>query len=293
MRARIAGPLVVAVALMAGTAIAAPDRTVELSSSTTQHAWDGEAVQATNFSLAPVVAFDPNACSKESDSYCEQILLNVRSGAPVKLDATLTGFTDPSADFDLYIYKSDASGKVGEEVDGGSGTGGTFGEDEIWTAEEVEPGYYLLVVVHFYNPEASYKGLAKVTGATAVAGGTTPPPGTTAPPPGGTTPPPSGGGFATLPFKAPGTIGSAKKAKKKKSISFKATAQADISNLVVGLLNRNKKVIATAKVASFPKGTATIRLKVRKLKKGSYTLASQGTVNGQTLKTAQAVKIKK
>ena len=276
-------------------AFAAPDKTVPLNAASPEFKWDGVQGQYSHFSLSPIVPHDPNNCSQNADSFCEQYLLDIRSDTPVGLDASLTEFSDPTADFDLYVYKSDASGKPGEEVDCGDGTGGSAGADEVCAATELPAGYYLLTAVHFFNPNATYKGMAKITGASG--GGATPPPSTGTPPPGtGTppsTPPPSSGGFATLPFKAAGSLGSAKKAKKKKAFTFKATAEADISNLVVALLDKKKKAVGSAKVALFKKGSGTIKLKVKKPKKGTYTLAAQGTVDGKELKTSQVVKVKK
>lgn len=297
--------LVLSIALLtamaaSAVALAAPDKTVQLSAASPEFKWDGVKGNYSYFYLSPVSPYDPNKCSQQSNSYCEQYLIDIRSDTPVKLDATLTEFSNPTADFDLYVYKSDASGKPGEAVKCGNGTGGGFGEDEICVAEELPAGHYLVIAVHFYNPNATYKGLVKITGAT---GDAPAPPasGDPAPPSGGDpgsgdpAPPASGdgGGFTTLPFKAAGTLGSAKKAKKKKAFAFKATSEADISNLVVALLDKKKKVVGRATVGEFKKGSRTLKLKVRKPRAGKYTLASQGVVDGRELKTAQAVKIKK
>ena len=124
--------------------------------------------------------------------------------------------------------------------------------------------------------------------------GATPAPTTTPPSSGGGTP--SGGGsqqtFTELPFRVQPSLGSAKKAAKKKKLTFKAAANADITNLVVQL-KKGSKVVGSGKAATFKQGSGTFTLKVKKLKKGAYTLVSSGTVGGKTLKTTQKVSVKK
>ena len=293
--------VVTAALLTAGTAIGAPDKTLTLSAATPEHSWDGEQGQYTN------LQYSEDTCSKDAATYCEIFLLDIRSDTPVTLDASLTDFSSPIADFDLRIYMSDSTGAFGDQLDSpefapddpaAPGWGGPPGVDEFYHVEGVAPGYYLLVVSHFFNPNATYKGNVKVTGATG--GGTTPPP---PPDGGGTTPPPTGGGdtgspapapeAGPLPFKVPSTLGSAKKVKKKKALTFKATASEAIDNLRVSLVDSKKKVVARTSVASFPKGSKTLKLKVRRLKAGRYSLVSEGDVNGQHRVQSQAVRIKK
>lgn len=300
---RIKSPLLAAAAsAFAATAVATaaptPDQTVTLSSATTEFNWDG--AQGQHFDTSYEVA----DCSKDADNYCEIFLLDVRSGGPVTLDASLTEFSNPLADFDLRVYKPDEEGTApGEQVDSpdftmnptGPSWGGPNGVDEFFHAENLPPGKYWLVAHHFINPDASYKGNVKVTGATPVAGTTPPPSGGATPPSGGgnTPAPPPGSGPAALPLKLPASLGSARKASRRKSLSFKATAGQDITNLTITLLNSKKKAVAKTRIASFPKGSKTVKLKVRKLKAGSYQLAAEGTVNGQRQGIVRAVKIRK
>lgn len=135
-------------------------------------------------------------------------------------------------------------------------------------------------------------------------GGSTPPP--TGDTGSGSTPPPSGGGGApapvtpagpgeSLPLKAASTLGSAKKGKKKKSLTFKVTAGKPITNLRLALKPPKGGVaIGSATIASLKAGTSKVKLKVsKKLKKGKYALISSGTVDGKTLSASQAVKVKK
>ncbi len=313
----IAACAAIAALALPAAASAAPDRTTTLSSGTAQFAWDGP--EATG-SYDVTGTYDVANCSKDPATYCDTTLVHVVSGGPVTLDTSIGDYSNPLADFDLYVYKSNANGTAVEddqisESGAPSSAGLPNGFEESSSIAELEPGYYLVVVVYYETlGAASYKGTVAVTGATPAAGGSGG--GSTEPPPsggggggGGSTPPPttnpspgSGSALTTLPFKAASTVGSAKKAKKKRSLSFKATADQDISTLVVQLLTgkpgAKQKVVGTYKVAAFAKGTRSIKLKLsksvaKKLKKGKYTLASRGTVNGQNLQATQAVTVKK
>jgi hypothetical protein len=293
-------------------ALAAPDRTATLSSSSAAYAWDGP--EGTG-SYDPTGTYDVANCSKDAASYCDGTLVQIVSGGPVTIDAAIGDYSNPLADFDLYIYKSNAAGTATQDdlisqsgVPSNAGLPNSF--EESASVADVEPGYYLVNVVYYETlGAASYKGNVSVTGATPAAGGSTPPPssgggggGGSTPPP-STTPPASGGStLTTLPFKAASTIGSAKKAKKARSLSFSATADQDISGLVVQLLTgkpgAKQKVVGTFKAATFAKGTRKIKVKLsksvaKKLKKGKYTLAARGSVNGQALQATQAVTVKK
>ena len=131
-------------------------------------------------------------------------------------------------------------------------------------------------------------------------GGTTPPPTGGG---GGTTPPPTGGGGGTTPppatsgpleLKVPKSLGSAKKAKKKKKLSFKVTAPDAITNLKIAIKPKKGPAVAQATIKSLPGGTSTIKLKVtKKLKKGKYLFAAQGEVNGAVRSMTAKVTVKK
>lgn len=138
-------------------------------------------------------------------------------------------------------------------------------------------------------------------GTTPPVGGTTPPPtgGGTTPPPSSSTPPAGGGGGAstpsTLPVRFANSIGSAKKAKKKKKLKFAATADQPITNLKLTLKKLGGKgaTLATGKAASLKAGTTKVSIKLKKkLKKGVYTLLATGTVNGKKLSVGQRVGVK-
>ena len=134
----------------------------------------------------------------------------------------------------------------------------------------------------------------KVVECPADGGTTTTPTTTTAPSDGPPPPTPQSGAPATLPFKAASTLGSARKAKKTKSLKFKVTAAKAISSLRLALKPKRGPAVGTASIASLKQGTSTIKLKTtKKLKKGTYTLSAVGTVDGHVAGTAQKVKVKK
>jgi hypothetical protein len=283
--------------VLPGTALAAPDRTATLSAASASFAWAPPAATGQYLTLSPVLTFDPAACSKEEDTYCDQTLVNFQAapGSTAKLQVDIDGYDIPN-DFDLFLYKSDASGMLGEEVtpSGDSSVGNPSGDPETLIVDELEPGYYLVVVQYFYVDNATFNGVAKVTGA--VPGGSAPPAGGGTTPSGGSTTPPASQP-SSLPFKAAASIGSAKRARKSRSFSFKVTADAAISNLKVRLVIPKGPTIGTATVASLPQGTRTLKLKLssryaRKLKRGRYQLVATGVVDGRTLSVSQSVTVK-
>ena len=102
-------------------------------------------------------------------------------------------------------------------------------------------------------------------------------------------------GPTTLPFKASSTLGTARKAKKGKTLRLKVTAGKPISGLRVAVKKFGGKspAWAQATVANLKQGTSTIKVKVKKsLKKGKYTLQAQGVVDGQASSVTQTVRVK-
>ena len=123
-------------------------------------------------------------------------------------------------------------------------------------------------------------------------GTTTPPPPTTGTTGGGTTTNPAPAG--PLPFKAASSLGSAKKAKKKRFLSFKVTASKPITNLKLVLRRGAGLPVGKASIKSLKQGTTRIKLKVsKKIKPGKYGLAARGTVDGRLANVVQTVKVKK
>jgi len=297
LRSRILIAALAAASLAApATAAAEPDRTATLSADAAEFTFDGTSASGTHVYESNLLPFDPEFCSKTPDSYCDITHFEIKSGGPVGLRVSLDEFTTPVSDFDLYVYKSDAAGAVGTEVDN---SGNIPGEAEEVIVSGAAPGYYLAVVPYFFVPGGGFKGTIAVTDATPV--GEAPP---AEPPPGGDpapAPPPPGGGDpapsppaapAALPFKAAKSIGSARKARKSKRLAFRVSAGEAISGLTVQL-RKGSKVLGTARLASLPKGSRTLKLRVKRLKAGSYTLVATGSVGGAQQTATQKVRVKK
>ena len=225
-------------------------------------------------------------CGKLPINYCEDTLIqaDVPAAAGAKLKITLDGFgatlpPEPAAvfdDFDVFIFTSDATGKVGDFV----GTGGEgAGVAEVVTLEKAS-GYYLVRAVYYAVLEAGYNGTAELIGAPKPAVVLTPP-GTT-PPPAQQQPPPPGqpqpqpqpgqpgqqppmqtgptGKPTTLPASGPLRIefavdkGKRKTARKRGmrarlrcSVQCKATAVAKVSKKVARQLKLGKKAFKIGK----------------------------------------------
>jgi hypothetical protein len=96
-----------------------------------------------------------------------------------------------------------------------------------------------------------------------------------------------------LPFKAAGSLGSAKKAARKRLISVRVSSTQTITNLFVQL-KKGSKVIGTGRLSTLNgNGTLKLALRSKKLKAGKYLLAATGSVDGQSLTAGQTVRIAK
>jgi hypothetical protein len=307
LRVALLGALAVLCAAAVAIAAAPPDRTTTLNSATAETTWTGPEASG---SYDPLGDYSVENCSKEAESYCDNTLLKIESGGPVTLDVDIADYSNPESDFDLRVYKSDATGKATDDDEvtvsrypenpfGVGSTGLPNGFEEGTTIEDLDPGYYLVVVTYYSVDGGTYTGTAKVTGATPAPSGEASPTPTASSTPSSSPAPQQAAApsRSTLPFKAATTVGSAKKASKTRKLAFSATAEDTITGLTVQLF-KGKTIYGTAKVATFAKGTRTVKLKLskraaKKLKKGGYTLGSRGTVNGQALQAIQGVKIKK
>jgi len=107
--------------------------------------------------------------------------------------------------------------------------------------------------------------------------------------------PGTSGSSATLSFRAPLVIGSARTATRRHSLSFKIDAQQDVTNLRLRLVHVNGKghALASGHVAK-ASGLTRVKLAVKaRLKAGVYLLTASGTVNGQKLRGAQKVRLRR
>jgi len=162
----LVGVIAAALATSSAPALAAPaiDRSTTLTASAPSFAWDGQEATA----AAPqqsAVSYDPANCTKEPDYYCDVTLVRVDAakGTTADLEFAIFDFSVPIADFDLSIFRSDASGEPGEFLANG-GNLSAAGLEETVPIEDAEPGYYLATVSYYFSPGASYKGTVKATG---------------------------------------------------------------------------------------------------------------------------------
>jgi hypothetical protein len=251
-----------------------PDRSALLSAATPSFAWDGQQAQA----AAPQQSangFDPNLCTKEQDYYCDLTLvrLDAKEGTTAALEFAIFDFSFAYSDFDLSIFKSNAAGEATtDDFIANGGNLSAAGMEEVVKVPEAEPGYYLATVSYYFSPGANYKGTVKGTGITPVPAPPAPPAPVTSPA-AAVTPP--------LGLSVPRSLGSARKASRKKSLAIRATASEDISSLTLALRDARGKVVASGRAAAFAAGTRALKLKVaKKLRRGRYTLVAIGVAGG-------------
>jgi hypothetical protein len=259
--------------LFAASAFAAPDRTVKVDGAAPIAKWDGAAAIGVNqtFSLDDILPL--GTCGKLALNYCEETVVNADApaSAAAKLKVTIDGFEAllpppplPSLfdDFDVYVYKSDAAGTVGDFVVTGGELAGT---PEVVTVPNAS-GFYLVRVVYYAVLNAGYKGTAELIGAPAPQTVTVPPvaspvtsptPAPTASPTPSPTPAPTTTGKPqTLPATGKLTITYAadkgKRATARKrgirvrlrcSVQCKSTAVAKVSKKVARALKLGKKAM--------------------------------------------------
>jgi hypothetical protein len=145
--------LVVWLAVGSVAAAQEPDRSGEVTPDA-PFTWEGDVASGSN------QTFDPEACSKEPDTYCDITLVNVvpgdfyeTSGGGVEFS---TGGAVPGSDIDLFVFESDENGTLGDFV--GSSAG--FTADERVSIVGAE-GYYLVVAFYFAVVDSGYDGKAE------------------------------------------------------------------------------------------------------------------------------------
>jgi hypothetical protein len=153
--------LAVVALVLPAVAGAAPDRSGTVTP-TALFNWDG--ATATGFNTQ----YDSAAgtpCDITPPGRCDTTLLNVDvpadfyAGQGGGMEVTLTDYSpNPTSDFDLYIYRSDAAGNRGALV---GSSGGLPGAEEQTTIGEAQ-GFYLVQVVYFAVTQSSYKGRARL-----------------------------------------------------------------------------------------------------------------------------------
>jgi hypothetical protein len=138
-----------------GAAVAAPDRTFTV---TTANAganpvkWDGPVASGTNTNYDSTSG---EPCGKTQGTYCDVTLLKVEIPGASLANLELDVFNyrpNPTSDFDVYIYESDATGKRGKLVEL-SGEPPAIPE---FISTPVKSGYFLVQVVYFAVVQSQY-----------------------------------------------------------------------------------------------------------------------------------------
>lgn len=256
-----------------------PDRAATLTAATPSYTWDGPQASGYHVYWTAPLAFDPQKCSKEPETYCDATLvkLDAAPDSTATLTVTLSDYSSPAADFDVYIYTSDAAGNP-KEAAPQTGCCEPAGTDENVSLANAEPGHYLVYVPYWLVNDASFKGTIK--GADIVAPAPAPGP---APPP--TAPQqPAGSAPQTLPLSMPGRATS-----RKRALPLKLTAKAEITNLQMRL-TKGPRVFATRSIRRVAAGPVRTSLRVsRTLRAGRYRLAATGTVDGRRLTVRKSI----
>ncbi|MCA1705000.1 MAG: hypothetical protein LC808_17750, partial [Actinobacteria bacterium] len=144
---------------LVGPAAAAPDRKGNVTPAA-PFEWQGTLASGSNTNYD---AASGEPCGKNPNDYCDVTLLNVgvapdywknREGG---VEVSLTNYSPSTAsDFDMYIYRSDASGTRGAQV---ASSGGVPGAEEHAVIKNAS-GYYLVQVVYYAVAASQYDGSA-------------------------------------------------------------------------------------------------------------------------------------
>lgn len=260
-----------------------PDRTATVSASAPTFAWEGARATGYHVYWTAPVAFDPSRCSKNADTYCDitHVRLEAAPDSTATLTVTLTEFSSPAADFDVYIYTSTPDGQP-IEVTPQTGCCQPAGTDENVSLANAAPGHYLVYVPYWLVNDASFKG--KVTGADIVALPAPPPQAQSAPPPqeAQTSRP-------ALPLRLPS------KAKQRgRTLPIRITATQTIHSLRVQLrpTTGGGVVLGEATRERLQPGKTGLTLKLkRNVKPGRYYLRAWGLIDGYRQQTKQLVRL--
>lgn len=273
----------VAVGALVPTAQAAipPDRATTLTAATPRYSWDGPQASGYHVYWTAPLAFDPQKCTKDPATYCDATLvkLDADPGTTASLLVTLSDYSSSAADFDVYIYTSDAAGNP-KEAAPQTGCCEPAGTDENVSLANAEPGYYLVYVPYWLVNDASFKGT--ITGADIVAPPTPP----SAPPPAAPQQQPAAAAPKSLPLSLPsrGTF-------RDRTLTLKATAKAEITNLLLRVSKRGK-VFGLRRKGKVSKGVLRTSMRLRSAaKRGRYTLTATGTVDGRRLRARKSIRL--
>ena len=159
MRRPRSGPFlaVAAAALVLAAPAAAADRTLTVTPGAPQ-SWTSRDATGNNQAFDPQTGTPCNHAGPASE--CDSTLLNVNVPASFwdnqggGVDISATGFTQPNADFDVYVYRSNAAGAPLQLV---AASAGAAGQEER-AALQQPSGFYLVEVVYFSVTNAHFTG---------------------------------------------------------------------------------------------------------------------------------------
>jgi len=259
----------VALALAPTGALAAPDRTATLSAAAGSFAWDGAQATGNN------TARDPQACSKDVETYCDLTLVKVEAadGVVGELKVDIGEYFGPQCtpadgqnapcDFSLWLYQSDATGKVGKNI---ANSVNDSGEPETVMTKKATAGFYMIVVYYYTVVQSSFKGTMTLSNLTAapVEGGVETPAAPAPAAPGGL--PTTGDFTAMIALAGKATVKTGLPTRVTCTVVCKGRVVAEISAATARKLGlgRKKMIIGTVAVAvDKPEGT-TVVLKLSK-----------------------------
>lgn len=178
---RILALTAAATVLLAGSAHAAPARTLSANAGQTI-TWDGAQAIGANVNYFDITEGNggsyaaPGTCTTDARSYCDTTLVKVTNPVPDEdADGVLTKTArvtisdygpvpDPATDFDLLAFKSDANGTQGAEYARDGNLDDTANETVSFSVKttRAEPEQWVLVqVVYFASLNSGYKGTFK------------------------------------------------------------------------------------------------------------------------------------
>jgi hypothetical protein len=164
----------VALAVSPAAASAEADRAATVSAAAPAFEWEG--AMATGYNTAR----DPQACSKDVETYCDLsfITLDLPAGQLGDLQVDIGEYFGPQCtpvdgqnapcDFSLWLYQADASGKIGKNL---GNSVNDSGEPETVVKKGLPGGHYMVVVFYYTVAQSSFAGslkLSNITGPPAV-----------------------------------------------------------------------------------------------------------------------------
>lgn len=239
-----------AAGLLAIPALAAEPASGTISNASPAVEWTGESAAYGTYTVQNAT-FEDAPCEAPS---CDVFTLDVADQGDVTISVDNTAGTGPGCDcMSVTIVKPDGSMQLAEATD----------QPVQVKLKNAPKGSYELRIRNNNTPQdPSYKGSAKLGAAPAAV---TPPP-SSGPPTPPSSQPPASQPAASLALKT--RKASAKKSRK--GLKLVVTSTKPVTNVTAQLM-KGKKVVAKGALAKIDK-QGTIKLKVKKLKKGSYTV---------------------